>query len=289
MRKSNPHAGGPAAVCAALAIVLLSPRIGRAQEVELDWRRGPATAPIGVALAEIELSENYVWLDGENSRLLMELLENPVSGTEVATIAPVSEEAMWYAVFEWSDIGYVTDDERDQLDPAGMLASIREGNAAGNELRAEKGWAPLEILGWHEQPHYDPKTNNLTWAILASSEGQQVINRNIRILGRRGVMELTLVASPDELAVASAELDDLLLGYAFRPGNRYAEFVPGSDRVAEVGLTALVVGGAGAMAVKSGLLARMWKFLVAGVVAAAAAIKRFFGRASGPDREPARG
>jgi len=63
---------------------------------------------------------------------------------------------------------------------------------------------------------------------------------------------------------------------AFVPGSTYAEFNPSTDDIAKAGLTALVVGGAGAALVKSGLLARLWKLIVFGIVALVAAVKRLF-------------
>ena len=62
-------------------------------------------------------------------------------------------------------------------------------------------------------------------------------------------------------------------GFEFTSGNRYAEFMAG-DKVAEYGLTALVAGGAGAALAKSGLLAKMWKAIVLGAIAAFAGLKK---------------
>ncbi len=134
----------------------------------------------------------------------------------------------------------------------------------------------MEIVGWREEPHYDELTNNLTWAIDGRSESAPVVNRLVKLLGRRGVMTVTLVSSPEELALASLETDALLDGYSFQPGSRYAEYLPGKDTVAKVGLTALVVGGGAAALVKSGFLARFWKLLVVGVAGIAAWLKRLF-------------
>lgn len=276
MPSPRPHPAHAAATLVCLALTLTAAPVARAQDI--PWRPGPATAPIGDDLAEIDLSGDYLWLNAGDTRDLMEWMENPVTGTEMATVTSTAEDEMWYLLFEWDEIGYVEDDEGDELDAKAMLSSIRQGNAQANRERERRGWAPLKIIGWQEPPHYDSQTHNLTWAIIGESEGQRVVNRNIRILGRRGVMSLTLVSPPEELAAASARVDRLLEGYRFRPGNRYAEYVPGSDRAAEIGLTALVVGGAGAMAVKSGLLARFWKFLVAGFVALLAGLKRMFRR-----------
>jgi len=74
--------------------------------------------------------------------------------------------------------------------------------------------------------------------------------------------------------------DALLTGFEFSTGNRYAEFRQG-DRIAAYGLTALVAGGVGAAAAKSGLLSKLWKLLVVGGLAALAAIKRVLGAVFG--------
>ncbi len=247
-----------------------------AEQPQLDWVRGPGTAPIGDGLAEIELSEEFVFLDGDGTRRLLDLTQNPTNGQEVATVAPVSEEEGWFLIFEWDPVGYVPDDERDALDAPEMLTAIRTGTEAANEERARRGWATMRIVGWHEEPHYDVDTRNLTWAIIGESEGGRTINRLIKLLGRRGVMSATLVADPGELIAASTAVDRLLAGYRFQPGNTYAEYVPATDKLAEYGLTALVVGGGTAALVKSGLLARFWKPIAAVLAAAAAGIARLF-------------
>lgn len=254
----------------------------------LEWTRGPGTAPVGIDLAEVELGEDQVYLDAEGTKRLMELMHNPVSGNEQATIAPISEDEDWILVFEWAPIGFVPDDEKDSLDADAILASIREGNEAANKERLERGWSTLRIVGWQDPPHYDKRTNNLSWSIIGEdSEGGRSINRIVKLLGRRGVMTATLVASPEQLPAAVPKADSLLAAYSFRPGNTYAEYLPGKDTLAEYGLTALVVGGAGAALVKSGALAKLWKPIAALLVAFGAGIKRLFfsGRSSQHDPE----
>lgn len=263
------------------SVSLLAPLPAVAQETEpprLAWQAGPATAPIGNSLAEIDVPEGFVYLDAENTERFMELLGNPLTGTEQATVAPASDEETWFVVFEWDEIGYVDDSEKADLDADALLRSIQEGTEAANEERRKRGWETLDIVGWYEPPKYDEVTNNLTWAIEAQSGEERILNRNIKLLGRRGVMTATLVASPTELARVSPITDDLLANYRFQEGNRYAEFVPGRDTVAKYGLTALIAGGAGVALVKSGLLARFWKLLVLGVAAAAAWLRRMFSR-----------
>ncbi len=261
---------------AVLAVLLSAAAQGTAAAQQLDWKRGPGTFEIGEHLAQVELTEEYVFLDRDGTRQLMELMENPLSGAEVATIAHVSDSSHWILIFEYDAIGYVEDEERNSLDANAILASIRKGTERGNKARRRKGWAPLDVVGWHRPPHYDTETHNLTWAIIGLSDGDTTINQIVKLLGRRGVMTATLVSDTDELTDASAHVNRLLTAHSFLPGNRYAEFVRGKDDIAKVGLTALVVGGAGAALVKSGLLVRLWKVLVAGVVAALAGVRRLF-------------
>jgi len=265
-----------AALCFALPIVSARAQDAAPEPPRLAWQPGPLTAPIGSSLAEIELPEGYVFLGKEDTAKLLELMQNPVSGDELATLAPASDDAHWLVFFEWDQSGWVDDSEKDDLDASALLESLQEGNRRGNEERKSRGWPTLEIVGWQEEPHYDAKTNNLTWAIDATSEGHRVLNRMVKLLGRRGVMTVTVVSNPEEIDVASAATDALLTGYHFKPGSTYAEYLPGKDQIANYGLAALVAGGIGAAALKSGLLAKLWKYLVVAVIAVGGGIKRLF-------------
>jgi len=276
-----------AAIC---LLALGMPGSARAQEgepVALPWQQGPMTAAIGSNLAEVSLSDEYIFLDADGTRTLLELTENPVSGSELATVAPVSEDQGWFLIFEFEDIGYVSDEEKDKLDADEILESIRAGTEAANKERRKRGWSTMSIVGWHEPPHYDERTNNLSWAIIGESEGHRTINRLVKLLGRRGVMTATLVSSPEDLEAGIAQVDGLLDGYSYRAGNTYAEYVPGTDKLAEYGLAALVVGGGAAVLAKTGILARLWKPIVVGLAALGAGLKRFFfgGRSSSHDPE----
>lgn len=264
-------------ICGTLVLLALPSYAVEGQPDPLRWNQGGADpAPLGSGLAEIDLGPDFVYLDGDETRRFMTLMQNPETGIEVGTIAPISDDEGWFIIFEFEDVGYVPDDEKDSLDPESILQGVRDGTAVANEYRREQGWEELHIVGWHEQPHYDERTNNLSWAIIGESSGSRSINRIVKLLGRKGVMTATLVASPEELTYASAKADELLGGYRFKPGNTYAEYIPGEDKLATYGLTALVVGGAGAALAKSGLLAKIWKPLLVALVAMGAGIKRFF-------------
>jgi uncharacterized membrane-anchored protein len=240
-----------------------------------EWIEGPTMGSLS-SIAEIDVPEGYLFLEGDATRILLEIMENPTSGAELGTMASADTSTAWFAFFEFSNIGYVNDDDREELDADALLEAIRQGTAVANEERRSRGWAELNIIGWKQMPDYDPRSNNLQWAILGESEGHQVVNYNIRILGRHGVMEVSLVGDPQELDFALPEFKGLLEGFAFKPGNRYAEWVKG-DKVAEVGLAALVLGGGAALAAKTGLLAKFWKFIVFGFIAIGGFFRRLFG------------
>ena len=250
---------------------------GSAQESapSLPFQAGPGTFQIGDGLAEIVLDDDYLFLDRPGTQALLRLTENPMDGSERATVLPVSDAEQWFIVFEWEDLGYVSDEESD-LDTEALLDTIMEGTKVANAEREKMGWATMDITGWHDAPRYDEETNNLTWAIAAVSAGEENINRVVKVLGRRGVMTVTLVASPNELALADYQLAGLLQDYRFKPGSTYAEYLPGTDKLAEYGLAALIAGGAGAALVKSGLLARFWKLIVAGIVGVVGVVRRLF-------------
>lgn len=239
-----------------------------------EWVVGPAEGRMA-GQAKLAVPEGYIFADGSDTRKLMEAMQNPVSGEEMGFFAPESMD--WFAVFEFEEVGYVSDEDKDSLDADALLESIQAGTEAGNVERRKRGWAEMKILGWEQEPQYNETTNNLEWAIRAESEGEAIVNYNTRLLGREGVMRVTLVVDPTLLDETMPEFQSALAGYDFQDGRRYAEYKKG-DRVAEYGLAALVAGGAAAVAVKSGAFKWIWKVLLVVGLAASGFIKKLFGR-----------
>jgi uncharacterized membrane-anchored protein len=240
----------------------------------IKWQKGPSSGGLG-NFAQIKIPEKYIFAGGEDTKLLMEAMQNPVSGRELGFLAP--EKARWFIVFEYDDTGYIRDDEKGSLDATAMLESIKAGNEEGNKERVERGWPKLEITGWEQPPHYDEKSNNLEWAIRGQSEGRPVVNFNTRILGRGGVMRVTLVTGPEELNATLPQYKAALADFSYNSGHKYAEYRQG-DKLATYGLSALVVGGATAAAVKSGAFKWLWKVGGLAVLAALGFVKKLFGR-----------
>jgi uncharacterized membrane-anchored protein len=193
-----------------------------------------------------------------------------------------SDRISWFLTFSFDDTGYVKDDEKTSLNADAILSSIREGTEQSNEYRRSKGWSEMHISGWSQPPAYDPTTHNLCWAISATdNSGEQNVNYNTRVLGRRGVMSVNLVTDPETLTANIATTKQLLTGLSFKEGEKYSQWVAG-DKVAAYGLTGLITGGLVVGAAKTGLLAKLFvvlakggKAIVVGILAIGAAIWKF--------------
>jgi uncharacterized membrane-anchored protein len=239
----------------------------------LAWQRGPVDGHIG-SVASIKVGEGKAFLDGPNTRRFLELNGNPPRDERYALVAPESD---WFAIFFFENAGYVKDDEK--LDPAALLASLQESDKASNAERERLGMSPLHTEGWHVPPHYDLTSKRLEWGVrLRGGSGERtIVNYSIRLLGRRGVMHAILVSEPESLDRDIVEFKTALGGYEFASGERYSEFRAG-DRIAEYGLAALVLGGAAAVATKSGFGKAIGKFVVVGVAALGSAIAALYRR-----------
>lgn len=246
---------------------------GEPEPLPPGMTEGPAKVKLG-SNAELNVAAGDIFGDAATAKRLLEQGGNLISGREMGIL--LGQEAT--VIFEFDEVGYVKDDDKDQLDADKMLTSLREGQEAANEELKKLGRPELELPGWQVKPHYDEKSHNLEWAPLVrnKSSGKETVNYNVRILGRRGVTEAVLLVSPDKFEAQLPWFRSALGGFTYVQGEDYASFRQG-DRIAEYGLAALVTGGVVAAAAKSGLLGRLWKFIVLGIAGLGAFLKKLFG------------
>lgn len=249
--------------------------------------QGPATVKLG-KVAEMKLPAGYSFVGPDSLDRFYELTQNMRGGDEVGVV--MAQDYMLF--FSYNDVGYIKDADKEKLDADKLMKSMAENEEAANEARKERGWEQIKMKGWATQPHYDAKTNNLKWAINLTSQSdgfkEVFINESIRLLGRGGVMNVTLVTGTKGFTAAETDADKLLASnFSYVDGQKYSEWKQG-DKVAAYGLSALVLGGAGVAAAKMGLFAKLgvylgkfWKAIVFGVIALVVAIKKFFGRMTG--------
>lgn len=253
----------------------------------IKLQAGPATVALG-KVAELKLPEGYKFVGPDSLDRFYQLTQNVRSGNEVGVVLAPD----WLLFFDYDEVGYVKDDEKDKLDAEKLMKTMSEGQEEANADRKQRGWDELKLKGWATAPHYDPKTNHLKWAInLASSRDgfkEVWINESIRLLGRGGVMNVTLATGDAGFKAAEAQAEKLLAeNFSYVAGQKYAEFKSG-DKIAAYGLSALVLGGGAALAAKAGLFAKLgvlfskfWKVIVVALIAVGAVLRKLFNKVTG--------
>jgi uncharacterized membrane-anchored protein len=285
----------------ALAAGLLFSTVAIAQEAapdataafldSLKFQEGRVT--VAAANADIDLGTRYRYLDAADSRRVLEdFWGNPPDDSVLGMIVPrdvsLADDASWAAVLTWQADGYVSDAEASEIDYTELLAEMQEGTASGNADRKAAGYPTIELLGWAEPPRYDTQSKRLYWGKKLAFEGsaEPTLNYDIRVLGRYGVLSMNVVASHSALDTIRSELPQIAGTASFAAGNTYADYQPGTDRVAEYGLAAMIGGG---LAAKSGLLGKLFAMLLAAkklvvllVLGAVAGIGSLFGKKKQP-------
>ncbi len=256
-------------------------------EASLNYRQGEVT--VGDDLAVLRVSEAFRFLGPEDAqRLLVEGWGNPPGAEPLgmlvpAGVSPFADEG-WGVIITYEEDGFVEDDDAASLDYDALLREMQEDTRAANADREQSGYPPIELVGWAAPPHYDAATHKLYWAkeLRFGDHPDHTLNYNIRVLGRRGVLVLNAVGSMWQLAAIEADMRTVLGFVEFNPGHRYADFVPGADKVAAYGIAGLI---AGKVAVKAGLFKVLLgavlaakKLLAAGAIAAVAVLRGLFRR-----------
>jgi uncharacterized membrane-anchored protein len=254
---------------------------------KLGLQTGTVTLPGGIATIRVPKEFRFIGLEGSR-RVLTEAWGNPPGSADgvlgmliPAGVSPLDEKS-WGVVISFDDDGYVNDEDAASLDYTKLLEELRKGAAASNEEREREGFATVELVGWAEPPRYDKAAHKLYWARELSFADQEThtLNYNIRILGRRGVLVLNAVSDMDDLANIRAQSPALLAAVDFNEGHRYTDYLPG-EKATAYGITGLILGAAAAKAgffkvLLVGILA-LKKFIIVGVVALVAILKKFFG------------
>ncbi|HEV7667622.1 MAG TPA: DUF2167 domain-containing protein [Thermoanaerobaculia bacterium] len=235
-------------------------------ESELRYQTG--TVQVADGKATFNLGPEFRYLDPKQSaRLLTEGWGNPPGAETLGMIfpsgpSPLSAEG-WGVIITYEEDGYVDDKGAEKIDYNELLGEMKKSAIEENKERTKAGYDPIQLVGWAEPPRYDKASNKLYWAkdIKFGNAPVDTLNYNIRVLGRRGVLVLNAVSTVDQLSSVKTSMQQLLPAVEFNPGHRYADFIPGKDKMAEYGIGALVVG---TLAAKTGL----FKVLLAGLLAA---------------------
>jgi uncharacterized membrane-anchored protein len=256
-------------------------------ESKLSYQTGKVQLSGG--MATITLPPSFRFLGEQDSRKLLVAWGNPPESSQgvlgmlvPSDISPLSEDG-WAIVVTYDDDGYVNDADAKTLNYDKVLSDMKAETVDANKARREEGFEPITLVGWAEPPHYDAAAHKLYWAkeLQFGSSTDHTLNYSIRILGRRGVLVLNAVSSIGQLDVVKKATPDVLAAVEFNEGHRYTDYLPGTDKAAAYGIGGLIIG---ATAAKAGFFKLIWvallaskKLILAGIVAAGAAVKKLLG------------
>jgi uncharacterized membrane-anchored protein len=278
------------AAAAALFIASHGAQADERQVLEsLKFQSG--TIALGDNLANLTLTRNFQYLSpADTKRFLVEIWRNPPKAAEgtLGAIVPANVDLLggegWAIIITYDDSGHVSDDDAAGINYDDLLKDMQKSTRDSNEERKKEGYEPIELVGWAKPPYYDSEAKKLYWAkrLKFGTDADDTLNYSIRALGRTGVLELTVVASMQQLAVVDGRINEVLGMVAFNPGSTYAEFSPGVDKAAEYGIAGLIAGGILAKAGFFKFLIALWKPIAVGAVvlfgAVGGFIKRLFAR-----------
>lgn len=225
-------------------------------EPEVNWVEGTGQDVELEEIATLKLQPGMIFLNAEDTRTYSEYVGSRPNYQEIGSVFPIDEG--WAAFFDYDEVGHIKDDEKDKIDADELLESYQLGTEEANkDLEPENH---LFVIGWDVPPAYDENLNSLKWSLLAEdADGNKLINYNVRILTRQGYISAVLVSDPDHLSEDIKSFERLVLShFTVNDGERYEQYDPSTDKLAEYGLTGLMLGGAGvAVAKKVGLIATL--------------------------------
>lgn len=250
-------------------------------EAQLHYQQGEIKLLGGKAV--LNVPKNFRYLDPDDSRKILEQAWGNPPGTKTlgmlfpADVSPLSRGG-WGVVISYDNDGHVSDSDAKEINYDDLMKKMQQGTDEANEQRVKQGYEAIKLVGWAEPPSYNASNHKMYWAkeLEFGKDSENTLNYNIRILGREGVLVLNAVAGMNELGQIKHEMNDVLSFSNFSTGNRYEDFNASTDKVAEYGLATLV---AGAVAAKTGLIAKLVALLIAGkkvVILALAAFAGFF-------------
>jgi uncharacterized membrane-anchored protein len=255
----------------------------------LVQQSGRITLEAGIA--ELSVGSDFGYLGPKDAgTFLVQLWGNPpeYGADTLGVLLPKDVDALgvdsWAVVIDYDESGYVSDSDANSIDYDDLLKDMQKELADGNHARTDQGYDPIALVGWAAPPRYDPATHKLYWAkrLRFGDSKTDTLNYNIRVLGRRGVLDLNIIASIDQLPMIEQRVPEILGMVDFRQGNTYAEYDSHVDKVAAYGIAGLIAGGVLAKvgffkALLFGILA-FKKVAIVATLAVFGAISAFFKR-----------
>jgi uncharacterized membrane-anchored protein len=261
----------------------------------LTMQKGNIDLPNGIAALNVPDGFRYIG-PGDSKRFLEDAWGNPDGSNQIGMLLPMETDLFdgrgWAVVISYQEDGHVSDKDAEKIDYDDLLKSMQASSEEDNQVRIEEGYEPVTLIGWAAEPHYDRQTKKLYWAkeLQFGNNEERVLNYNVRVLGRKGVLVMNAVSGMDQLPMVRERMEQVLSFATFKEGHRYSDFNPGVDKVAAYGIAALIGGKvaakAGLIAKLGGLLMAFKKVLIIGAVAVVGLLGKLFKRRKTEPTEP---
>jgi uncharacterized membrane-anchored protein len=259
--------------------------------VESAMKYETGSIPLSNGIAKLNVPAGFKFLNAQQSNyVLTDLWGNPPQNGILGMIFPENsgpmEKGSYAFIITYDGSGFVKDDDADKINYDDLLKDLQKEEIEENKERAKQGYEAINMTGWASKPFYDKKNKVLHWAKNLHFAGQDgnTLNYEVRILGRKGVLSMNAVATMSELDAVKKDIDKVLAMPSFTEGNMYKDFDSKTDDVAAWTIGGLVAGKVllkvGFWAVIGKFLVAGWKFILIGLAAVGAGIKKFFGRKS---------
>ena len=237
----------------ALAIDLKIPKTDEEWNKAMDslnWKEGPSLVNYNEANSKINISSNFSILEKEDAHQILYWLNGTnFDYVDVYAINKSNEQYMFF----YTDSGYVKTDDWTDVDPDQFIKEIRENYKTSNDARKKNGQPTILNVSWKKKPYLDGVYNSVYYALNVDwSDNKSSAEGTAIILGKEGYTTASYVAGDN--GYQEQMLLNLSKIHKFNATKEYKDWKSG-DKVAAVGIGALLATTLGVKALKPGIIA----------------------------------
>ena len=217
---------------------------------KLNWKDGPIDISFEQANSTISFNSEFTVLEGEDARQIM-YWTNGIEFLDIEIYASNNAKDYHYT-FSYVDSGYVEIDDWKNIDSEKFLEEMNENSQKNNPERTKNNMSTIDKINWNKKPTLDRSKNAVYYSFkLDWSDGTSTMNATSILLGRRGYTDVTYSSWPDNYD--NNDLVKISEIHNFNDEQQYKDWKSG-DKVAAVGIGALLAATLGVKALKPGLL-----------------------------------
>jgi uncharacterized membrane-anchored protein len=265
----------------ALAMLLLAAHAQDSLKTQIDsienaFSYEHGTIQLRNGIGKIVIPPGFKYLNAvQSEKVLVEYWGNPketdmTMGMILREDQSVMAEDGYVFNIEYNEIGFVKDDDADDINYDDLLKDLQKETEEANAERIKAGYDAITFVGWAAKPFYDKDRKILHWARelkFGSNRKVNTLNYNVRILGRKGVLVLNAIATMQELPAVQKDVPKVLDIVQFSDGFRYKDFDSSIDAVAAWTIGGLVAGKILAKVGFFALFLKFWKLIALAVAA----------------------